>query len=48
MSALEGFALTWDVRNDAKAEFMEEPVLRKYRDHIRHLHLHDFNGQSDH
>jgi len=40
--------LTWDVGHDAKANFVEEPFFNKRIDRIRHMHLHDYNGKSDH
>jgi sugar phosphate isomerase/epimerase len=45
---LDGFHLTWDVGHDARSGFKEREVLMRHRDRIRHLHLHDYNGKSDH
>ncbi|WP_409346485.1 sugar phosphate isomerase/epimerase family protein [Paenibacillus sp. MBLB4367] len=42
------FSLTWDAGHDAKTNFQEQPVFEAYNDRIRHMHLHDFNGKSDH
>jgi len=44
----KGFNLTWDVGHDAKVDFQEMPVLLRHADRIKHVHLHDYNGKSDH
>ncbi|MDF2670084.1 MAG: endonuclease [Paenibacillus sp.] len=48
LSEFDNFYLTWDVGHDAKADFVEESVFTHYQASIRHMHLHDYNGQSDH
>jgi len=48
LGRFHGFYLTWDTGHDAKAGFMEEPVLQQNVTRIRHMHLHDYNGKSDH
>lgn len=48
LSSLDGFHLTWDVGHDAKAGFMEEPLFYYHHNRIKHMHLHDYNGKSDH
>ncbi|MFK7691359.1 sugar phosphate isomerase/epimerase family protein [Paenibacillus sp. HJGM_3] len=49
LSGFQRFALTWDVGHDAKAGFVEESTFtRLYPSRIRHMHLHDYNGKSDH
>lgn len=48
LSAFPNFFLTWDVGHDAKAGFEEEEVFTHFNDRIRHMHLHDYNGKSDH
>jgi sugar phosphate isomerase/epimerase len=40
--------LTWDVGHDAKADYREQPILMHYQDRIKHMHLHDCMGNSDH
>ncbi len=45
---LPGFRLTWDAGHDAKAEFQETPLFMRLIDRIGHMHLHDYNGKSDH
>ncbi|MDP5273861.1 sugar phosphate isomerase/epimerase family protein [Chengkuizengella axinellae] len=42
------FALTWDTGHDAKTDYNEKPVLMQFKDQIKHMHLHDYNGVSDH
>lgn len=48
LSSFDNFNLTWDVGHDAKANFNEKPVLLRFKDRIKHMHLHDFNNNSDH
>jgi sugar phosphate isomerase/epimerase len=48
LSGFDNFFLTWDVGHDAKADFREEPIFTHYKNRIRHMHLHDYNGKSDH
>ena len=45
---LDNFCLTWDIGHDAKTDFQEQKVLLRHEDRIRHMHLHDYNGRSDH
>jgi sugar phosphate isomerase/epimerase len=45
---LNGFRITWDTGHDAKVAYAELPVLMKHKDHIAHMHLHDYDGKSDH
>lgn len=44
----EDFHLTWDVGHDALTNFKEEPFFNRFADRVKHMHLHDFNGKSDH
>ena len=44
----EDLSLTWDVGHDGKSNFQEEAYFVKHIDRIRHMHLHDYNGVSDH
>lgn len=48
LSAFHNFFLTWDVGHDAKAGFEEESIFTHFNERIRHMHLHDYNGKSDH
>jgi sugar phosphate isomerase/epimerase len=47
-SGMEGWGLTWDTGHDAKCGFREEPVFRRFAGRVAHLHLHDFDGKTDH
>lgn len=47
-ASFDNFYLTWDVGHDAKTHFAEEPIFIKHTDRIKHMHLHDYNGKSDH
>lgn len=42
------FYLTWDVGHDALSDFRERALLLKHVDRVKHMHLHDYNGKSDH
>lgn len=48
LSCYEEFLITWDVGHDAKASFMEEDFFLAHVERIKHMHLHDYNGKSDH
>lgn len=48
LKSFENFNLTWDVGHDAKANYNEEPIFMKLKNRIKHMHLHDYNGKSDH
>jgi len=48
LSTFDDFSLTWDTGHDAKAGFMEEPILQDHQNRIHHMHLHDYNGKRDH
>ncbi|NOU96201.1 TIM barrel protein [Paenibacillus sp. LMG 31456] len=48
LSVFHNFYLTWDVGHDAKADFVEESIFIHFNNRIRHMHLHDYNGKSDH
>jgi sugar phosphate isomerase/epimerase len=45
---MDDFYLTWDVGHDARTGYKEREVLLRHLDRIRHMHLHDYNGVSDH
>lgn len=45
---MDRFFLTWDVGHDARTGYMEREVLMRHADRVRHMHLHDYNGLSDH
>jgi sugar phosphate isomerase/epimerase len=48
LCTMDGFYLTWDVGHDARSGFKEREVLLRHQDRIKHMHLHDYNGKSDH
>lgn len=48
LSEHSGFALTWDVGHDAKADFREQPLIERMLPQVAHMHLHDVAGGSDH
>jgi len=48
LCCLDGFHLTWDVGHDARSGFKEREVLLRHEDRVHHMHLHDYNGKSDH
>jgi sugar phosphate isomerase/epimerase len=45
---IPGFYLTWDVGHDARTGYLEREVLLRHADRVQHMHLHDYNGVSDH
>lgn len=48
LMSYDHFYLTWDVGHDGRAGFVEKPYFERHLDRIRHMHLHDYNGSSDH
>jgi sugar phosphate isomerase/epimerase len=44
----DNFYLTWDAGHDGKSGFQESPFFERNLNRIRHMHLHDYNGSSDH
>ena len=46
--AFSNFYLTWDVGHDAKANYREQTFILSHPDRVRHMHMHDYNGKSDH
>jgi len=42
------FALTFDTGHNAAAEYGDEPTIMEYTDRLRHMHLHDARGRSNH
>jgi len=42
------FYLTWDVGHDAKVNYGEQEFIISHPHQVRHMHLHDYNGTSDH
>jgi sugar phosphate isomerase/epimerase len=48
LARLDGFSITWDTGHDAKVAYAERPILMRHKDRITHMHLHDYDGKSDH
>lgn len=48
LSESQGFALTWDIGHDASSRYQDREVLMQYDPRIRHMHLHDYDGKSNH
>ena len=45
---MDSFFLTWDIGHDARTGWKEKEVFLRHQDRIRHMHMHDYNGTSDH
>ena len=45
---LDNIFLTWDVGHDYISNYSDKKVLFKYKDKIRHMHLHDASNNRDH
>lgn len=41
-------SFTWDVGHDAASGYSDGRLLTQYQSRIAHVHLHDFDGVSDH
>jgi sugar phosphate isomerase/epimerase len=48
ISKLKGLYFTWDIGHDALSGFREKPILMKYKNKVKHIHLHDYDGVLDH
>lgn len=48
LMAFENFYLTWDAGHDGKCHYQEKPYFDRHLHRLKHMHLHDYNGQSDH
>ena len=42
------FALTFDVGHNAAAGYTDEPAVMRHADRLRHMHIHDADGRSNH
>ncbi len=48
LAEMDGLFFTWDTGHDGKSGFKEKEILLKWEGKISHMHLHDYNGKSDH
>jgi len=48
ISQLSQISFTYDVGHDAKCEYKERDAIMRYENKIKHMHLHDFDGNTDH
>ena len=48
LSLFEEVFFTWDIGHDAKTGFKEKEILLRYKNRIRHMHLHDYKDGVDH
>ncbi len=46
--SLDNVYLTWDVGHDYISNYSDKKVLLKYKDKIKHMHLHDASENKDH
>lgn len=46
--SFDNIFLTWDVGHDYISNYSDKEVLLKYKDKIKHMHLHDASGSKDH
>ncbi len=44
----ENAFLTWDVGHDASSGFLDTPFIKKHKNKIKHIHLHDAIGKKNH
>lgn len=42
------FGLTFDIGHDHSGRGIDEPFIRKHKDRLRHMHIHDALGRSNH
>jgi sugar phosphate isomerase/epimerase len=48
LSHIPDISFTWDVGHDAMSGYRMEKIFKKYPQKVKHMHLHDYNGKSDH
>lgn len=48
MLNIENLYFTWDVGHDAMSNYKMERIYLKHPHKVSHMHLHDYNGNSDH
>lgn len=48
LSHFDEFRLTWDVGHDERSGHQDRPVFERHQARVGHLHIHDFDGKSDH
>ncbi len=44
LMTLKGIGLTWDVGHDALTGYKERGLILCHREHLAHMHLHDYDG----
>jgi len=42
------FALTFDIGHDYSAKGVDEPFIRKHKEKLQHMHIHDAIGRQNH
>ncbi|MEF2965811.1 sugar phosphate isomerase/epimerase family protein [Paenibacillus sp. M1] len=42
------FCITWDVGHDAIGGYGDQAFILAHSEKVRHMHIHDYNGKSDH
>ena len=48
MISIENLYFTWDVGHDAMSNYIMEKIYLENPQKVSHMHLHDYNGISDH
>lgn len=48
MVSIDDLYFTWDVGHDAMSSYKMEKIYLKNPHKVNHMHLHDYNGNSDH
>lgn len=48
LSKIKDCNFTWDVGHDAMHEYKISNIYLENEEKVKHMHLHDFNGKSDH
>ncbi|CAK7078825.1 hypothetical protein CIW83_11705 [Tissierella sp. P1] len=48
MASIDDLYFTWDVGHDAMSNYKMKEIYLKNPHKVSHMHLHDYNGNSDH
>lgn len=48
ISLIDNIGFTWDIGHDSKTGGLASKYYLENSDRVRHMHIHDYNGKSDH
>lgn len=48
LSKIKNVYFTWDIGHDAATGFKAKEIYSNFKEKLRHMHFHDFDGKKDH